>query len=101
MSETIVYAVSWGVVKANVYAGDNCDQHEPYIEMYCEGDMESSGPMNEICFDKNRWPVGTKITFHVPCCPNPECDLDAEFQDEHGKCECGFDWKNWAEEKYS
>lgn len=67
--------------------------------MYCEGDMDSSGPMDEISFDKKRWPVGAKITVEVPCCPN--CHLDAEFADDKGKCECGFDWKNWAEEQYS
>jgi len=91
--------VAWGEVKANVYAGDNCEQHEPYIEMSHEADMGSSGPMDDLTFDKKRWPVGTKITIEVPSCP--DCHLDAEYQGENGKCECGFDWKNWADEQYS
>ncbi len=29
MSETNYKTISWGEVKADVYAGENCDQHEP------------------------------------------------------------------------
>ncbi|RAW91285.1 MULTISPECIES: hypothetical protein [unclassified Photorhabdus] len=89
---------SWGEVKADVYAGENCDAHNPFIEIYCDGDMESD-TAGKITFDVQRWPVGTKITVEVPCCPT--CGLDAEFQDSAGKCECGFDWRNWAKEQYS
>ncbi|WP_289992113.1 hypothetical protein [Photorhabdus laumondii] len=89
---------AWGEVKADVYSGEKCDEHKPFIEMFCDGDMESD-TTNEITFDSKRWPVGTKIRIEVPCCP--ECNFDAEFQDESGKCECGFDWKNWAEGQYS
>lgn len=85
-------------IKADVYCGDNCDQHEPYIEAWCEGDMDTTKE-EVIVFDVKRWPVGTKIQVQVPCCPN--CHLDAEHQNDEGECECGFDWKNWAEEQYS
>lgn len=88
-------------VKANVYCGDSCDKHEPYIEAWCEGDMDSES-MKQIVIDSDRWPVGTKIKILIPQCPTHDCHVDAEMQDENGKCtECGFDWKNWAEEQYS
>jgi hypothetical protein len=90
---------TWAEVKADVYGGDSCDYHELYIEAWCEGDMDSER-MDNFSFDSYRWPVGTKIKIEVPCCPN--CHLDAEYQDENHKCpECGFDWKNWAEEQHS
>lgn len=99
---SIEYRIISGVeVKANVYAGKNCDQHEPYLESWCDGDMDTE-TSKEFCFDSKRWPVGTKLIVQVPICPNPACDADAEFQDGRGKCtECGFDWVNWAEEQYS
>ncbi|PHM45890.1 hypothetical protein Xmau_00281 [Xenorhabdus mauleonii] len=86
---------SWGEVRVDVYASD---ERKSFIEIYCDGDMESD-TADKIAFDVKRWPVGTKITVEVPCCPT--CGLDAEFQDGAGKCECDFDWKNWAEEQYS
>ncbi len=93
--------VAGAEVKADVYCGKNCDQHEAYIEAWCEGDMGST-TMKEISFDSKRWPVGTKIKVEVPCCPNPDCNADAELKDKDGKCsECGFDWVRWAEEQYS
>ncbi|WP_038251866.1 hypothetical protein [Xenorhabdus nematophila] len=82
---------SWGEVNADVYASD---EHKSFIEIYCDGDM-ASDTAEEITFDAKRWPVGTKITVEVPCCPT--CGLDAEFQNEEGNCECGFDWRNWAD----
>lgn len=91
---------AWGEVKADVYAGDPIgSKHEKYIEMSCEGDMESTRE-EEISICSSRWPAGTKILIEVPICPKCE-DLDAEYQDKNGKCECGFDWKAWAEEQYS
>ncbi|EMT5674089.1 hypothetical protein [Morganella morganii] len=98
MSETTYKAASWGEVKADVYSGESCNEHRPFIEMLCDGDMESCIE-DEVTFRASRWPVGTKITVEVPCCPT--CGLDAEYQDKAGRCECGFDWKEWAENKYS
>lgn len=91
---------SWGEVKVNVYAGENFDQHERYVSICTEGDQEPFEG-KEAEFSSKRWPAGTKITVEVPECPNPDCYLDAEFQNDQGKCECGFDWKNWADEQYS
>lgn len=88
----------WGEVKTDIYAGDNCDEHKPFIEVLCDGDMESD-TTDELAIHANRWPVGTKITVEIPCCP--DCGLDAEYQDNNGKCECDFDWKIWAECQYS
>ncbi|CDG88104.1 hypothetical protein [Xenorhabdus bovienii] len=98
ISDITYKTASWGEVKADIYSGKNSDEHKPFIEISCDGDMESD-TAEEITFDVKRWPVGTKITVEVPCCPT--CGLDAEFQNEEGKCECGFDWRNWAEEQYS
>ncbi|EGQ7854350.1 hypothetical protein IBP95_003863 [Vibrio vulnificus] len=93
-------AVVWGQVKANVYAGENCDQHERYIEAFADGDMDSAN-IKAFGFSASRFPAGTKFVIQVPVCPNEQCHLDAEFQSAEGKCECGFDWKNWTENKYS
>ena len=101
MSEIEYNVVSGAEVKADVYGGDSGNEHVPYIESWCEGDMDTE-TNKDISFDSKRWPVGTKLTVQVPMCPNPDCYVDAESQDEEGKCsECGFDWKNWAEEQYS
>ena len=91
---------SWGEVKADVYAGEpSGSKHEKYIEISTQGDMGSESE-KEITICAKRWPVGTKIRIETPLCP--ECDADAELQDENGLCECGgFDWKLWAEEQYS
>ncbi|EGQ7810338.1 hypothetical protein I6Y99_004381 [Vibrio parahaemolyticus] len=98
----IEYNVISGVeVKADVYAGENGDQHESYLESWCEGDMDTS-TSKEFSFDSKRWPVGTKLQVMVPMCPGEDCHVDADHQDKNGKCtECGFDWKVWAEEQYS
>ncbi|MFI3273279.1 hypothetical protein [Vibrio sp.] len=42
-------------VEVDVYAGENCDQHRPYIEACCEGDMDSE-KMDDFSFDAKRWP---------------------------------------------
>ncbi|MGF1905330.1 hypothetical protein [Aliivibrio salmonicida] len=93
--------VAGAEVKADVYSGENCDEHKPYIEAWTEGD-EGTETMEELGFHSKRWPVGTVIKIEVPCCPAPDCLANAEMQDDKGKCtECGFDWKNWADEQYS
>ncbi|EPM4946599.1 Gp49 family protein [Vibrio cholerae] len=98
-TDALQYRTSaWAEVKCDVYSGDNCDEHRPYIEATCEGDMDSE-VMDEITFSSQRWPVGTKIKVEVPCCP--DCHLDVEFKGDDGKCECGFDWVEWVEHKYS
>jgi hypothetical protein len=93
--------VAGAEVKANVYCGENCDEHEPYIEAWCEGDVGTE-TMEEIGFHSKRWPVGTVIKVEVPCCPTLDCHADAELQNDKGECtECGFDWVNWANGLYS
>jgi hypothetical protein len=93
MAERVYNTSAWGEVKADVY-----DDHKPYIEMSCEGDMGSTRE-DDVNIDSKRWPPGTKILIETPCCP--ECETDAELADDNGKCECGLDWKIWAEEQYS
>ncbi|KZN58914.1 hypothetical protein N473_26215 [Pseudoalteromonas luteoviolacea CPMOR-1] len=99
MSDIEYDTSAWGEVKADIYAGEPCgSKHEKYIEMSCRDDM---GSVNEkdIIICSSIWPVGTKISIEIPLCP--ECETDAKLQDKAGKCECGFDWKTWAEEQYS
>lgn len=101
MKEIDYNVISEVEVKVDVYSGENCDQHEPYLESWNEGDME---PLTgeEFTFNSKRWPVGTKLKVMVPVCPTEGCNVDAEFQDKEGKCsECGFDWVDWAERQYS
>ncbi|HCG9741824.1 hypothetical protein CGJ08_01505 [Vibrio parahaemolyticus] len=100
MSEITYRTAICGEVKSYVYGGKNCDEHENYIETSSDGDMNSE-QMDNFGFDSFRFPAGTKFIIQVPVCPNTECNLDAEFQNKDGKCECGFDWKDWAEKKYS
>lgn len=50
----IEYNIVAGVeVKANIYAGENCDQHESYLESWCEGDMGIE-TNKRFCFDSKR-----------------------------------------------
>lgn len=77
---------------------DYYDENESkYIESTFEGDMASER-MTSLIIDPRRWPTGTKIKIEVPCCPN--CGVDAEYQ-SLPFCECGFDWRQWAENEYS
>ncbi len=49
----------WGEVKTDIYAGNNCDEHKPFIEVLCDGDMESD-TTDELAIHANRWPVVNK-----------------------------------------
>ncbi|EKO3439427.1 hypothetical protein NTE19_003319 [Vibrio fluvialis] len=98
MSELTYNVVASAEFKVDVYDGENCDQHKPYIETWCDGDMETE-KLDRISLDVSSYPPGTRIKIEVPNCPN--CHLDADHQNDEKKCECGFDWKIWAEERYS
>ena len=41
----------------------------------------------------DHFPPGTVVTVCVPLCP--DCKAEADL------CDCGFDWRLWAEERYS
>ena len=80
-------------LKVDVYAGEKCDEHRKYWNAYATGDMQDEDFSEPIELALEQFPPGTKITITVPCCPDCE-----EIQET---CDCGFDWKKWAEEQYS
>lgn len=61
------------------------------------GDKDSRGPMGiPLTFAAEQWPVGTRLTVEVPCCP--QCSMPAEPPvdgNDVDTCTCGFDWKEW------
>lgn len=89
--------IMWAEMKPDIYGGDSCDQHVAAWECHAEGDMDAEHGLKEIGLSAATFPPGTKIAISVPCCP--DCGLNADFA-QKGKCECGFDWKAWTEERY-
>ena len=84
--------IMWAELKADVYTGVKFDQHKPFWNVYAEGDKQEDNSEHDITLSLEQFPVGTKVTVESPICP--ECEL---FADE---CDCGFNWKEWAENKY-
>lgn len=80
-------------VKVDVYDGSTCDQHRKYWNAYGDGDKQDDNFGEDIKLTLEGFPPGTKISITVPCCP--ECGVQSDM------CDCGFDWKKWAEEQYS
>ncbi|MGZ4953561.1 MAG: hypothetical protein ACXV8Q_00495 [Methylobacter sp.] len=80
-------------LKVDCYDGEKCDQHKKYWETYADGDMSSDTSSEPLVLDITQFPPGTKIQVSIPLCP--KCTVDVEM------CECGYDWKQWAEEMYA
>jgi hypothetical protein len=80
-------------LKVDCYGGENCDEHRKYWQCYCEGDKDAEDTESDITFNLSNFPPGTKINVEEPNCP--------KCFDICSCCDCGFDWKKWAEEKYS
>lgn len=89
----------WAAMEPNVYAGESCDEHAPRWHAHAEGNRESEH-LSIITLDSKTFPAGTKVSIEVPCCP--ECGISADFAHAQNTqlCECGFDWKAWAEDQY-
>jgi len=79
--------------KPDCYGGENCDELIPMWDAYAEGDKESEHSDADIILKPKLFPPGTIVSVKIPCCP--KCGVNAEI------CECGFDWKDWAQNKYS
>ncbi len=79
----------------DAYGGKNFDEHIPhwYGSFYDE-EIDELGSIELI--SKN-FPAGTIVTIEIPECP--KCHLGVELCKELG--ECDFDWKKWADLKYS
>ena len=85
--------IMWAELKVDVYDGPNCDQHRPYWNAFSDGDKQDDDVDGDIVLSPTHFPPGTKIVISIPNCP--DCDEIVDI------CTCGFDWKNWVEEKYS
>ncbi|MFA5324448.1 MAG: hypothetical protein WC373_17360, partial [Smithella sp.] len=77
----------------DIYGGKNCDEHIPQWRVYAEGDMDHDVMLEPLVLRPDAFPPGTQIIISEPFCP--DCGM------RHNECCCGFDWKAWAEEKYS
>jgi hypothetical protein len=84
-------------MKPDLYDGPECNDMRPrwVAESEKEGATEIDG---FIKLNPSAFPPGTRVLIQVPMCPN--CGLNAEYA-ENLKCECGFDWNAWVEDKYS
>lgn len=78
--------------KVDCYGGESCEEHIPLWWMFAEGDKDSDQSGEPLTLKPEHFPAGTRITVEVPACPDCEC------HPEH--CQCGFDWKQWAEDRY-
>ena len=76
----------------DVYAGPLCQDHEPQWWVHAHGDKSDEVSQAPIIFDCKLFPAGTLITVEIPVCPLCECDVQM--------CDCGYDWKTWAEQTY-
>lgn len=81
----------------DLYHGANCDKVRPrwVADVEKEGREEVNGFLELI---PAMFPPGTRVLIQVPTCP--ECGLDAEYA-ANGKCECGFDWDAWRDDRYA
>lgn len=106
-----LHSIMTAEVKVDCYSGENCDQHRKYFDMYCDGDMEGGeNGEDQIVIDLAQLPPGAKITVQYPVCPECGTAREDSMQFVEGvykivghpdMCQCGFDWKNWAEEEYA
>lgn len=79
-------------MKPDVYGGDNFETHIPRWECSFKGDMELEF-IRELELSAEGFVSGTRVIIQEPVCP--ECEMTASI------CNCGFDWKAWAENEYS
>jgi len=98
-------------VKVDCYAGETCDQHRKYFDMYCDGDMDGGEcAEKEIVINLEHLPPGALITVKYPRCPSCGQPREDSMNFVEGvykitghpdTCDCGFDWHKWADEQYS
>lgn len=81
--------------KPDVYAGPNCDEHKARWWIHADGDMDSEH-VDRFALSAADFPPGTKVVVTVPCCPL--CGSNAELCVDS---DCCFDWKEWANGRYS
>ena len=93
--------VMWAEQAPDVYDGPNCDQHRPDWRTNEDGSGEvDTGGQDILELAASTFPAGTKVVISVPLCPT--CGDSADLGHHMGgKCDCGFDWKAWANDEYS
>jgi hypothetical protein len=97
MDKAEYITVMWAEQKPNCYGGKEFNEHIPMWDAYFEGDKDSEHSEDNLILDPKLFPAGTKIIIQEPICP--KCEMSASLCIEIG--ECDFDWKEWAEDKYS
>jgi len=91
----------------DIYSGDDCDEHQPRWMAWSESDKDGPGEIEDIRLMPGSFPPGTVVRVMVPCCP--QCGTSADLAldmgtaspEGIGSCGCGFDWKEWAGDRYS
>jgi len=93
-------------MEPDVYDGKSCDQVKPqWTTEYPKEGKEVVGENLKMELEAKQFPPGTRVEFHIPCCP--ECGEMATQTEprRYGRtwprCRCGFSWKKWTEEQYS
>ena len=74
----------------------------PSWNAWGEGDKDGPGPVGDVLtLDARVFPVGSRLYVYSPPCP--ECGIGAPAPIDGYECYggCGFDWKEWAADRYS
>ena len=99
MSEIEMADYMWAEQQPDCYAGETCDQQKARWYFSAVGDKDSSHDSDPIVLDPSNFPPGTKVVVSLPSCPDcgsPIMSLGTPAE----PCECGFDWKEWADGMY-
>lgn len=102
MNDKIQYQEAmWAEQKPDCYDGPTFDQLKGEWSCYCDGDKQGEDGLEELGLKASTFPYGTKVVVSFPICPTSDCDLNAGFANDDGKCQCGFDWNEWAYGQYA
>ena len=92
----------WFEMKPDVYGGKDFDEHIPMWNGYADGDKQDDTTRQPLVFDPKDYPPGTKIVVKEPVCPKcGEVFENCMVRGCGGGNDCDFDWKEWAEDRYS
>lgn len=88
-------------LQLDIYGGEDCDQHHKRWVVEVDGDIGQDilDTDETLDFETCKYPPGTRITVEVPVCPTEDCD-ELRTHDEDECVGCGFDWKEWDEDRY-
>ena len=92
MKKVFMKEIMRAELMVDIYCGKECNEHQNYWKVYCEGDRASTIETNDLILPL-KMPSGSKVVVTAPFCPECGC-----FQED---CDCGFNWKEWIENEYS